>query len=473
MRRTKLQRQTHRRTIEEGLVTGLAPPQIVRTMVARFGLTLRQARHDLRQVQEAWRRQDDELRQNRWKLVDLAIASDRCDREFHAALDAGDARRAMRAERHRSKLLGIYHADRCRLMHMPRIERDAIQEEFARDLPRMYDQAPRNPDGSVVLTAYSLSPPTLYDEQYRLNIEQPLQRGLSPRRQARIDALRALLTAGQRMDQLEALAVAHYRLSSRQVRDDVRQLQWQLEFEGYAMHQGTHDVQHLPLALRRRERIAELARHGPPPPRDEAAEQSAAAEQPGVARSEHGCEGRGTEEHGAEEQGDGDGDGEARGSSDGTRGNGENREPPGDSTSRSVAAVSSAPKEPPRAKRTPVKVPDLRLLADVEIDRCRLLGLSARERPKPSDDTLRWVPHDWLYPERCRPTPRWGSSSRPRRRAIGRSGATRRRAATNRRARGVMTAAAVTTAAWRSGGLKLRPAIRRGFRSERTGTWTG
>ncbi len=212
----------------------------------------------------------------------------------------------------------------------------------------MYARAPRNPDGSVVLTAYSLSRPAVYDEQYCQGIEQPLRRGISPRRQERIDALRALLAGGLRMDQLEGLAAARYGLSSRQVRDDVRQLQYQLDFDGYAMHQGTHNVQLLSLALQRRERIAELARNGPPPPRDEQPAESAAP----------------------------------------------------------------AP-EKPRAAQPRVKVPDLRLLADVEIDRCRLLGLNARERPKPVDNTLRWAPPQWRHPERCRPTPRTWAPPQP------------------------------------------------------------
>ncbi len=260
MRRTRLQRHDHRRMVEEGLVAGLAPPQIVRGMIKEFGLTPRQAWHDLHQVQQEWRRQDDAIRQNRWRLVDLAVASDRCDREFNAALAAGDARRALRAEQHRSKLLGIYAAQRQKTRHATQVERKVLKERFERDLPQMYDEAPRNPDGSVVLTAYSLTPPDVWDDKYCESIEHPLRPNLSRRRQERLDALRALLAAGQRMDQLEALAMARYGLSARQVRDDVRRLEHRLEFDGYLMHQGTHDVQLLPLALRRRERIAELAR---------------------------------------------------------------------------------------------------------------------------------------------------------------------------------------------------------------------
>ncbi len=367
--------------VEEGLVAGLAPPQIVRGMIKTYGLTPRQAWHDLHQVQDQWRRQDDEIRQNRWRLVDLAVASDCCDREFHAALAAGDARRALRAEQHRSKLLGIYAAQRQKTRHATQVERKVLKERFERDLPRMYDEAPRNPDGSVVLTAYSLTPPDVWDDKYCESIEHPLRPNLSRRRQERLDALRALLAAGQRMDQLEALAMARYGLSARQVRDDIRRLEHRLEFDGYLMHQGTHNVQLLPLALRRRERIAELARHGPPEPRDHEA---------GVARSEQGCEGRGEAEN-------------ARGGSDGTGGNGENREADGASAQPSVASVSSCSKQSLRVRRA--KFPDLRLLADIEIDRCRLLGLYFRDRPSTKDDDLRWSPPEWRDPERCRPPP--------------------------------------------------------------------
>jgi hypothetical protein len=38
------------------------------------------------------------------------------------------------------------------------------------------------------------------------------------------------------------------------------------------------------------------------------------------------------------------------------------------------------------------KPPDYRLTADVLIDRSKLLGLNARQRPKPEDDDLRWQP---------------------------------------------------------------------------------
>jgi hypothetical protein len=261
MRRTKFQRREHRRVIEEGLVAGLAPAQVVRAMVKNYGLTCRQARHDLDQVQAEFRRQDDEIRQDRWKLADLALASDRCDREFRAALEAGDARRALRVEKHRSKLLGIYHADRRRSTHTPLKVRLARIAKINADFDAMYAEAPRNPDGSVVLTAFSLNPPRPDDERYRRRIEEPLARGPSPRRRERIDAMRAALAAGARKDQLETVVRQEYGISSRQVRADVRTLEAELEADGYAMHQGGHDVQLLPLALRRRERIAQLALH--------------------------------------------------------------------------------------------------------------------------------------------------------------------------------------------------------------------
>src|SRR5439155_19423042 len=38
--------------------------------------------------------------------------------------------------------------------------------------------------------------------------------------------------------------------------------------------------------------------------------------------------------------------------------------------------------------------PDDRLVVEIQNDRCKLLGLSARERPNPQDDDLRWSPID-------------------------------------------------------------------------------
>jgi hypothetical protein len=300
MRRTKLQRQLHRRVIEEALTAGQPPRQIVRGLVRSFGLTPRQARYDLEQVQEAWRREDDELRQNRYALRDLAIAADRCEREVRAALAANDPRRTMRAEKHRCRLLGIYHADRRGSPHMPAAEREAAIAKIESDLDGMYARAPRHADGSVVLTAHSRTPPPVADPRYRRAIERPLARGPSPRRQERLDTMRAALASGVRLDQLEAAAREQYRLSPRQVRSDVRLLEEQLEEDGHRLHQGTHDAQLLPLALRRRERLTQMA----------------------------------------------------------------------------------------------LQKEDDRLAADIEIDRCRLLGLFARERPKPDQDDLRWSPSE-------------------------------------------------------------------------------
>src|SRR5438034_1206344 len=146
MRRTKLQRDLHRRLIEEGLVRGVPPRQIVRALVRTLGITLRQARYDLAQVQAAWQREDDELRQNRWTLRELAIAAERREREYRAAIEAGDARRAARAENDRCKLLGLYHSHRRGAPHLPMSERQAGIAKILADLDRLYADAPRNAD---------------------------------------------------------------------------------------------------------------------------------------------------------------------------------------------------------------------------------------------------------------------------------------------------------------------------------------
>ena len=334
MRRTKLQRDLHRRVIEEWLVEGLPAGQVVRSLVGGFGLTARQARYDLAQVQAGWRREDDAIRQNRRRLRDLAVAVDRAERDFRAALAAGDARLALRIEKHRSKLRGVYDADRRRDPHLPDAERQEFIQQVESDLDRMYADAPRNPDGSVVLTAYSRTPPPVADERYRRKIERPLARGPSPRRQERIADLRAALAAGVRIDQLEAAARERFGLSPRQIRSDVRLLEWQLEDDGHRIHQGTHDQQSLPLALRRRERIAELAVHPKPAERT-----------------------------------------------------------PNPPAGGADIPVCQAGKNACPTSTKPTK-PNHRLAADVEFDRCKLLGLYARERPNAEEDDLRWRPRD-------------------------------------------------------------------------------
>ena len=51
----------------------------------------------------------------------------------------------------------------------------------------------------------------------------------------------------------------------------------------------------------------------------------------------------------------------------------------------------------------------MRLAAEVEIDRCRLLGLYPRQRPKPEEDQLLWTPPKWDLGRRDRPGGAGGS----------------------------------------------------------------
>jgi hypothetical protein len=274
-RRTKVQRELHQRVIEEALAAGLPARQVVRSLVREFQLSRRQARYDLRQVYQRWRREDERMRQEKWVSRDLALAAERRERMVFAALEAKDARRAFRAEKDRCRLLGMYPA-RGQEPPMPRAERDETVQELGAELDEMYAEAPRNPDGSAVLTAYSNTPPPVEDAAYRRAIERPHHQGadaprspdrttrspgrVSQQRQERIDALRSALVAGVRQDQLEQSARGQFKLTQRQARRDVRLLLAQLEAEGERLRHGTHELQSLTLALRRRERLKEMAR---------------------------------------------------------------------------------------------------------------------------------------------------------------------------------------------------------------------
>jgi hypothetical protein len=259
-RRTKVQREMHERLVEELLIAGLVERQVVRSMVQKFQLTPRQVRRNLAAVRECWADEDDELRQGKLADRDLAIAADCRERMLRQAFEAKDLRRAVAIEKDRSKLLGLYFADRRREPHLSRAERRETLEELTAEIDEMYEEAPRNPDGSVVLTAYSETPPPADDPKYRRAIEDPLPRPIMPRRQERIDLLRLALAEGVRLDQLEQAAREQFGLSQRQARGDVLLLVEQLEADGERLRHGTHELQSLALALRRRERLLHMAR---------------------------------------------------------------------------------------------------------------------------------------------------------------------------------------------------------------------
>jgi hypothetical protein len=140
-----------------------------------------------------------------------------------------------------------------------------------------------------VLTAYSQTRPPVDDPEYRHAIENPMLEmgtgrasgthgsgtqaggtlgatgsasagsGITPERQERIDELREALAEGTRWDQIEEFACREFGLSQRAARDAVLLLIDQLEADGERIRQGTHEMQSLTLALRRRERLVEMA----------------------------------------------------------------------------------------------------------------------------------------------------------------------------------------------------------------------
>jgi hypothetical protein len=82
---------------------------------------------------------------------------------------------------------------------------------------------------------------------------------VSPRRQERVDELREALADGTRLDQIEELARQRFGLSQRAARRHVLELMRQLEEDGERIRQGTHELQALTLAMRRRDLLAEMA----------------------------------------------------------------------------------------------------------------------------------------------------------------------------------------------------------------------
>jgi hypothetical protein len=290
LRRTKIQREAHLLEVEEKMVRGVPRSQIAREMRDKHQLTSRQVRHDLRQLFRRWERKDDLLLSEKAARRELAAAVDRREREWNAAVKSDDPRRSAAAEKDRAKLLGLYAEERKRRPYVTNAERRLTAAKLQHEVLMMYAEAPTNPDGSVVLTAYSRSKPPLDDVEYCEAIENPkastggasgtppanphdkfpgrklgdpfpTDRGdvISPRRQERVDELREALADGTRLDQIEELARTRFGLSQRAARRHVLELMRQLEEDGERIRQGTHELQALTLAVRRRDLLAEMA----------------------------------------------------------------------------------------------------------------------------------------------------------------------------------------------------------------------
>jgi hypothetical protein len=299
-RRTKIQRETHLIELEDKMVRGVPRSRIAREMREKHQLTSRQVRHDLRQLFRRWERKDDLLLSERAARRELAAAVDRREHEWNEAVASGDPRRSAEVEKDRAKLLGLYADERKRRPYVTNAERRLTAAKLQHEVLMMYAEAPTNPDGSVVLTAYSRSPPPQDDVEYREAIENPKastgggsgtrantggasgtrpvnphdkfpgrklgdrwpsDRGdvVSPRRQERVDELREALAEGTHLDQLEELARQRFGLSQRAARRHVVLLMRQLEEDGERIRQGTHELQALTLAMRRRNLLADMA----------------------------------------------------------------------------------------------------------------------------------------------------------------------------------------------------------------------
>jgi hypothetical protein len=219
MRRTRIQCEAAQRRVEEHLVEGVPPREIVQNLASELKLTPRQIRHDLKMVRQRWAVQDDLIHQGKWTDRELAAAADRREWQIRDALQNNELKRAAALEKDRSRLLGLYAADRKRSPYMPQAQRDETEKGLKEEFSAMYQAAPRNPDGSVVLTAYSRTRPPVDDPAYRKAIEDPLGRKISERRQERIDDLRSTLAQGLRLDELEAAARRQFKLSQRTARE--------------------------------------------------------------------------------------------------------------------------------------------------------------------------------------------------------------------------------------------------------------
>ena len=106
------QREQRLRVMEKALVEGVQPEELLQLAPAQFGISPRQARGDLKEVLARLRAQGERILLGQHDPQSVALAVRRRERLYHEAVQHGDRRIALEAEKDRCRLLGIYPSDR-------------------------------------------------------------------------------------------------------------------------------------------------------------------------------------------------------------------------------------------------------------------------------------------------------------------------------------------------------------------------
>jgi len=108
MRRTAEQRRQHMEFAEHSISNGYQPADAARQLCGQFGLTPRQARYDVRTVLWAIDAEGDTARRGKRQAEDLALMLRRFERIYRDAMRKNDHRAALKVEKARGRLLGLY-----------------------------------------------------------------------------------------------------------------------------------------------------------------------------------------------------------------------------------------------------------------------------------------------------------------------------------------------------------------------------
>ncbi len=106
------QREGRLRVMEKALIEGVQPEELLQLAPAQFGISPRQARSDLNEVLARLRAQGERILLGQHDPQSVALAVRRRERIYHEAVQHGDRRIALEAEKDRCRLLGIYPSDR-------------------------------------------------------------------------------------------------------------------------------------------------------------------------------------------------------------------------------------------------------------------------------------------------------------------------------------------------------------------------
>jgi hypothetical protein len=165
MRRNEADRETQLDFVAETLKRGVPTRDAVQLQRERFGLSLRQARSDVKYMLVELHGDGGAAASGGRAAEDLCLAHRRLQRSFRIAMDKGDLRTAFKAEKSLCRLLGVYpEARRPAEEHeRQRAEdrREQDRQEMLAKLRRRLRQAERNGTAESPATAEArLAPPT-------------------------------------------------------------------------------------------------------------------------------------------------------------------------------------------------------------------------------------------------------------------------------------------------------------------------